>query len=71
VGNGHVFEIRANGASDENKYIQSAKLNGRPLNQAWFDHRDMANGGLLELEMGNTPNREWGTTPPPPSQGSY
>ena len=28
MGNGNTFEIRANNASDENKYVQSAKLNG-------------------------------------------
>ena len=33
MGNGNTFEIRANNASDENKYVQSAKLNGVTLNQ--------------------------------------
>lgn len=52
MGNGNTFEIRANNASDENKYVQSAKLNGVTLNQPWFNHSDIAAGGLLELEMG-------------------
>ena len=33
LSNGSVFEIKANNASTENKYIQSAKLNGKELNQ--------------------------------------
>jgi predicted alpha-1,2-mannosidase len=69
LGNGHIFEIRANGASDENKYIQSAKLNGKILNQVWFNHSDISEGGLLELEMGPLPNKNWGVQTPPPSQG--
>lgn len=67
LSNGSVFEIKANNASTENKYIQSAKLNGKELNQPWFNHDDMANGGLLELEMGPKANKNWGTTTPPPS----
>lgn len=67
LSNGSVFEIKANNASTENKYIQSAKLNGKELNQPWFNHDDMANGGLLELEMGPKANKNWGTATPPPS----
>ena len=69
MGNGNVFEIRANNASDENKYIQSAKLNGVELNQPWFNHNDIVSGGLLELEMGPKANKAWGTATPPPSAG--
>lgn len=67
LSNGSVFEIKANNASTENKYIQSAKLNGKELNQPWFNHDDMTNGGLLELEMGPKANKNWGTATPPPS----
>ena len=67
LGDGKIFEIRANNASAENKYIQSAKLNGVELNQAWFDHAAIANGGLLELEMGPKANKNWGIATPPPS----
>lgn len=42
-------------------YIQSATLNGRPLNHPWITHDEIANGGTLELEMGVMPNKEWGT----------
>lgn len=69
MGNGNVFEIRANKASSENKYVQYAKLNGKTLDQPWFSHADIANGGILELEMGPKANREWGAKTPPPSVG--
>ncbi len=67
LGNGNIFEIQAKNASPENKYIQSAKLNGVTLNQPWFNHSDIAAGGVLELEMGPKANKEWGTATPPPS----
>ncbi|WP_234999310.1 GH92 family glycosyl hydrolase [Parabacteroides chinchillae] len=67
MGGGNTFEIRAYNASEENKYIQSAKLNGVALNQPWFNHSDIASGGLLEFEMGPKANKEWGIATPPPS----
>ena len=71
LGNGKFLEIKANNASYRNKYIQSAKLNGQPLNQAWFNHSDIGEGGVLEFEMGPVANRSWAATgPPPPSQGT-
>jgi len=67
LGNGKYFEIKAQNASFTNKYIQSAKLNGKPLNQPWFKHSDIANGGVLELVMGPVANKSWGANNPPPS----
>jgi predicted alpha-1,2-mannosidase len=60
--NGKTLKLVAKNNSKDNKYIQSIKLNGQPLNQVWFRHADIANGGTLELEMGNTPNTSLGTT---------
>lgn len=73
LGNGKVFTIEAHGVSARNKYIQSAQLNGRVLNRAWFSHADMAEGGTLVLEMGDLPNIQWGNgvgdAPPSMSDG--
>jgi predicted alpha-1,2-mannosidase len=60
LGNGNVFEVEARNASFENKYIQSATINGKPLDKPWFDHDALANGGKLVIEMGKKPNYEWG-----------
>lgn len=67
LGNGKFFEIKAHNASDENKYIQSATLNGKTWDRPWFSHADIAGGGVLELEMGPKANKQWGTLLPPPS----
>ncbi|RYX81992.1 glycoside hydrolase family 92 protein [bacterium] len=42
------------------RYIQSARLNGRPLNRCWLDHKEIVAGGTLELELGAEPNKNWG-----------
>lgn len=40
--------------SNENRYIQSAKLNGKKLSKPWFYHSELVNGGELELIMGKS-----------------
>jgi predicted alpha-1,2-mannosidase len=62
VGNGKVFHIIAQNCSEENKYIQSATLNGKELNRPWITHEDVKNGATLVLKMGSRPNKEWGAT---------
>ena len=49
---GGEFTITALNNSDENRYIQSIRLNGQPYNKAWIDHADIAKGGTLEITMG-------------------
>jgi predicted alpha-1,2-mannosidase len=63
------FRITAKKSSLQNKYIQSAKLNGKELNKPWFRWDDIKNGGELVLEMGSRPNYSWGAKPEdaPPS----
>lgn len=55
-----AFTIKAINNSPENIYIQSAKLNGKPLNQCHIDYREIAKGGVLELVMGPAPAQQWG-----------
>ncbi len=56
------FTMIANNCSVVNKYIQSAKFNGKVLNTPSFTHDELMNGGKLELEMGPKPNKKWGIT---------
>jgi predicted alpha-1,2-mannosidase len=58
--NGKTFVIKARGCSKKNKYIQSARLNGKDLNTPFMDHADIKSGGNLVLEMGEKPNKKWG-----------
>jgi putative alpha-1,2-mannosidase len=48
---GKQFVIEAVGASKENKYIQSALLNGQPLKDFKLLQQEVLKGGKLELQM--------------------
>ena len=58
--NGKAFKVIAKNYAPENKYIQSATLNGEIWNNPWFSQAAIQNGGVLELIMGNRPNKLWG-----------
>ena len=60
LSNGKIFEIVAENYAPNNKYIQSATLNGAEWNKPWFSHEDIANGGKLVLNMGDKASR-WGS----------
>ena len=57
VGNGKTFRVVAHNNSSENKYIQSAKLNGKPYIRSYIDFKDIVRGGTLEFVMGNKPSQ--------------
>jgi len=59
--NGRKFVIEAKNNSRENKYIQSATLNGKTYNKPWFSQSDIKDGGVLIFEMGPEPKKEWGS----------
>ena len=63
LGDGKTFVVEARNVSKENKYIQSATMNGEALNKPWFTHEDLMKGGSLVLEMGPRPNKSWGSAP--------
>jgi putative alpha-1,2-mannosidase len=56
VGNGKTFTIRAHDVSDENLYIQSVRLNGKPYTRSYIIYEDIVRGGTLEFQMGPQPS---------------
>ena len=60
---GHTFTVIARGNSHQNIYIQSASLNGKPLDRPWLSHEEITSGGELTLVMGPKPNPGWGSAP--------
>ena len=58
--NGKSFTIIAKNLSDENKYIQTASLNGKEYSKSFLLHKDLMNGGELILKMGKTPSNKFG-----------
>ncbi len=61
LSNGKTFEIVSHNVSSDNKYIQSATLNGVPFNSPWISHKEIMNGAKLVLVMGNKANKLWGS----------
>ena len=59
---GKDFVLVAHHTSRDNKYVESVRLNGKAVDQVWFRHAEIADGGTLELTMGDTPNRSLGTS---------
>jgi len=57
---GEKFTIIAHNNSPENIYIQNSKLNGKEYNHCYIDFADISSGGVLELFMGEKPNKDWG-----------
>jgi predicted alpha-1,2-mannosidase len=74
LNNGKYFTIRARHNSQKNKFIQSARMDGLPLNRAWFTHDDILQGKTIEFEMAAQPNRTWaasmGNAPPSMTKGA-
>jgi predicted alpha-1,2-mannosidase len=66
VGDNQTFIIEALETSATNKYVQSARLNGRPLRRAWLRHDEIIHGGELVLKMGDKPS-QWARLQRPPS----
>ncbi|MBL1410443.1 GH92 family glycosyl hydrolase [Sphingobacterium faecale] len=67
LSSGKTLKVIAPHVSKTNKYIQKAWLNDSPINRAWISHEEISKGGVLHFEMGDRPNKEWGTANPPPS----
>ncbi len=58
--NGNSFSIKANNLTDENKYIQSATLNGEGYSKSFILHQHIMDGGELVFEMGASPSGTFG-----------
>ncbi|GJM64142.1 GH92 family glycosyl hydrolase [Persicobacter diffluens] len=64
LGEGKTFTVTKD--HPERTYVKSAKLNGKPLNRAFLYHKEIIDGGLLELSMSKKPT-QWGAEQLPPS----
>ena len=64
---GETFVIQTQNNNPESYYIQEASLNNQSLNECFIPLEAIQKGGVLKLEMGDTPNKEWGINKTPPS----
>lgn len=63
VGNGKTFTVIVYQNSSQNIYVQSAKLNGLDYTKSYIHYRDIMDGGVLELFMGDAPSDTFGVAP--------
>jgi len=59
VSGGRTFTVTAENAGGKNLYVQSATLNGKPLDVPVIRHADIVAGGTLAFVMGDKPSA-WG-----------
>lgn len=52
------FIIETGKNAPHSPYIQTAKLNGRPMTTWFIRHSDIQKGAMLYFEMGDSPNKE-------------
>ena len=57
--NGNTLTIKAPNVNDQNCYIQSVTLNGKPLHAAYITYEQIMAGGELIFTMGSKPNKGW------------
>lgn len=71
---GKAFIITTPNGGGKNMYIQSATLDGKPLNKPWLPERMVFQGGTWNVAAGTTPNKHWaaarGAEPPSLSTGT-
>lgn len=60
-----ILRVEAVGNSEANIYIQSATLNGQPLERAYLTLDEALAGGTLRLQMGRQPS-SWAQRSRPP-----
>ena len=58
--NGKKFTVVAEGASKTKKYIQKAFINGKEISSPFITHKQIMDGGTLELILDELPNKAWG-----------
>lgn len=59
--NGNEVVIHAPNNSEETRYIESMKVNGKPYTKNWLSIQELMKGAVLDIEMAEEPNQQRGT----------
>lgn len=57
--NGKTFTIKAPAVNDDNIYIKSVTVDGKPLHESYLTHDQIMNGATVEFEMTSEPGHIW------------
>ncbi len=70
---GKDLVVKAPENSTENIYVQGVKIDGKKWDKTYVSHKELADGGTIEFDMGSSPS-SWGTkrsaAPPSLTEGS-
>ncbi|MEI8291050.1 MAG: GH92 family glycosyl hydrolase [Verrucomicrobiota bacterium] len=58
-----TFTITAKNNGPQQRFIQSANLNGSDFDRTFIDHKTIVDGGELIFQMDSSPNYQWGASP--------
>ncbi|WJS94076.1 GH92 family glycosyl hydrolase [Flavobacterium johnsoniae] len=58
--NGKSITINSTENSDQNRYIQNMKLNGKVYTKNWLSHSELMKGATLDFDMSSEPNKKRG-----------
>ncbi|TWR29644.1 glycoside hydrolase family 92 protein [Mucilaginibacter pallidiroseus] len=61
--NGKKVVISAAANSDQNRYVQTLQMNGKPYSKNWISHKGLQAGAVLNFNMTDKPNKARGTNP--------
>lgn len=61
--NGNILEIIAEGNNDKSFYIDNITFNGKVINENYFTHDVLLQGGKIIFTMSEEPNKDRGTRP--------
>lgn len=59
--NGNEIIINAPENNEDNRYLESMKVNGKDYTKNWLSHKEMMKGMTIDYKMGDTPNKNRGT----------
>ena len=59
LGAGKTLKIDVKRSNPKDCYVQAFTLNGKPQQRAWFNHAEIAQGGIILLEMGPEPKQDF------------
>ena len=61
LSNGNEINIKAEGNSKENVFVDDIQLNGQAFDDNWFNHSELLNGCKIDFKMSKQPNLKRGT----------
>ncbi|MCL5129272.1 glycoside hydrolase domain-containing protein [Algibacter sp. L4_22] len=62
--NNKVLNINVKNYDKDHFYVKSVIFNGKNIDRNWLTHKELLDGGLLEIETSSKPNLKWGTKQP-------